>query len=81
MPNPVNESAVIKYAYDGIIPRQIILSLYDIKGNKIRTISEGRINPGEYTTELNTALLTSGSYRLTLESGGKVISYPLVITK
>ena len=80
-PNPASNVAIIKYAYDGILPKHIEISLYDITGNKIKTYYKGQINPGEYSTELNTSFLASGSYRIVLGSGGDVISHPVVLIK
>jgi hypothetical protein len=63
-PNPFNPSTTIQYE----LPRasHVRLILYDILGNKIRTLINGQVQPGVHQFELNAEGLASGVYLLNL---------------
>ncbi len=80
-PNPVMNNAKIRYAYDGIMPKTIELSMFDLTGSKITTLYKEHINPGEHVIELDTGNLAAGSYRVVLKSQGEVASCSVVVVK
>ncbi|MEO0183746.1 MAG: T9SS type A sorting domain-containing protein [candidate division WOR-3 bacterium] len=65
LPNVVRDNAQIQYA----IPerQRISLNLYDIIGRKVKTITEGTVEPGVYSYRLDSSALSSGVYFLILE--------------
>lgn len=74
-PNPFNPSTTIKFTtpphYQGEGAREGFVSLivYDILGQKIRTLLNQNLNPGNYEIEFDGTGLPSGVYFYTLESG------------
>ncbi|MCP4230034.1 MAG: T9SS type A sorting domain-containing protein [bacterium] len=64
-PNPAIDGTTIAFA----LPRacDVDLSLYDIKGRKLKTLARGDYQPGEYSVEV--AGLTGGIYLYRLEAG------------
>jgi serine protease AprX len=63
-PNPFNPTTTIQYE----LPRvsNVKLVLYDILGNKVRTLVNGPVQPGVHRIELNAEGLASGVYLLNL---------------
>jgi subtilisin family serine protease len=63
-PNPFNPSTTIQYE----LPQasRIKLILYDILGNKVRTLIDDQVQSGIHFTELNAEGLASGVYLLNL---------------
>ncbi|MCP4228586.1 MAG: T9SS type A sorting domain-containing protein [bacterium] len=65
-PNPMVDTAAVTFA----LPRacEVNLSLFDIKGRKIKTLAEGHFEPGEHTADISG--LSSGLYIFKLETDG-----------
>ncbi|MCX7785844.1 MAG: SBBP repeat-containing protein [candidate division WOR-3 bacterium] len=62
-PNPINKKSIIHY----IVPNngQAVIKLYNALGRLVKTISEGNLNAGSYTTSLGN--ITRGVYFLRYE--------------
>ena len=82
-PNPFNPTTTISY----FIPResQTRITVYDVLGNRIKTLVNEIKTPGYYEIKFNAASLTngisSGVYFYTLESGGQIISKKMLLIK
>ena len=66
-PNPFNSTTKIKF----FLPekREVLLSLFDVRGKLIEEIYQGNLDPGEHTYQLNISDLPSGIYIYSLKSG------------
>jgi hypothetical protein len=78
-PNPFNPSTNISF----IIPEvsEVNLSVYDMLGNKVRTLIDGKKQPGTYEIEFNAEGLSSGMYFYRLSSGKYNSTKKLVLLK
>jgi len=65
-PNPFNPTTHIRYS----IPQQsfVTLKVYDLLGNEITTLVEGKKSAGVYDTEINASGWTSGIYFYKLQA-------------
>lgn len=66
-PNPFNPTTEIKYS----VPERAFVSLkvYDILGNKIKTLVYGEQSPGNYNINFDANNLASGIYLYTIRAG------------
>jgi hypothetical protein len=76
-PNPMKLGAAIRYSVP--TATNVSLKLYDITGALAKTVSNGRVKPGRYTTNLSTRGFARGVYILKLESGTCSLTRKLVI--
>ena len=67
-PNPFNPTTTISYK----LPESslVILNVYDILGNEINKLVNGKQNAGEHTISYNASKLSSGTYFLRLNAIG-----------
>ncbi len=70
-PNPFNPSTTISYQLS--VASQVKLKVYNILGQKIRTLVNRRQEAGNYTVKFNCAFLPSGVYVYQLKSAGKYV--------
>ncbi len=77
-PNPFNPTTTIKYTVPGLSGNQtlqhVTLDIYDILGNKVRTVVSGEKQPGVYEVEFSAfnddgSALSSGTYLYRIQSG------------
>jgi hypothetical protein len=76
MPNPFRELAVIRYAIKA--PAQLSLDVYNLKGQKVRSLESGSKPSGEYLSSWDGCddkfqPVSSGIYFLRLQAGGRTI--------
>jgi hypothetical protein len=66
-PNPFNPVTTIKYG----IPKtsNVILRIYDVLGNEVRTLINEKKSPGVYSESFNSENLSSGVYFYKIEAG------------
>ncbi len=78
-PNPFNPSTLIKYS----VPKSsyVKLNLYDVIGNKIKTLDEGTKTAGLHQIELSAGNLSSGIYFVRLNSDAVNKSIKIVLAK
>lgn len=78
-PNPFNPTTTITYD----IPKQsnVEITLYDVLGQRIRTILDAPKGPGEYTAHLNAEGLASGVYFYRLKAGNYVAVRKMMVLK
>lgn len=70
-PNPFNSSTIIEYSLEEA--GNISLELYNILGEKVRTIKSGYSNKGKFQYNLNMSGYSSGIYLYVLKTGKKHI--------
>jgi hypothetical protein len=78
-PNPFNSTTNIKYQLTS--EGRIRIDLYNILGEKIKTVIDEYKNAGSYSLTINLDELSSGVYLYTLETGSKVLVKKLTILK
>ena len=78
-PNPFNSTTIIKYflSEEG----RVRINLYNILGEKIKTLYQGEKNKGEYTLVVSSDELSSGVYFYSLESNSSRTVKKLTILK
>jgi hypothetical protein len=78
-PNPFNPTTTIEFA----IMREatVALDLYNILGQRVRTLVEGDLPPGEYRVELDATDLPSGVYLYRLRADTFTQTRKLVLLK
>ena len=83
-PNPFNPSTDI--SFDAGVSGEISLVIYDILGNKVKTLVSGFMTPGNYVvswdgTDNNGNNVSSGIYVYTLITSGQTISKRMLLVK
>ena len=83
-PNPFNPSTDI--SFDAGVSGEISLVIYDILGNKVKTLVSGFMTPGNYVvswdgTDNNGNNVSSGVYVYTLITSGQTISKRMLLVK
>ncbi len=68
-PNPFNSAARIRYQVSQ--PGRISLSLHNLTGRKIMTLTESWMNAGTHETMIYGNSLSDGTYLITLDNNGK----------
>jgi hypothetical protein len=66
-PNPSNSSTLISYSI--FKSDQVILKIYNIQGEEVRTIVNGYHQAGDYNVNFNTNNLSNGVYFFILQVG------------
>lgn len=78
-PNPTNSDVIIEYEI--IESGNISIKLYNTIGYEVLCLFEGIAKPGIYTYQLNTDILTSGSYICILKTDSHILSNRIDIIK
>ena len=78
-PNPFNPVTMINF--DLPEANDINLSVYNLLGQKIVTLAEGRYQAGRYQVTWNAENLASGRYIYRLKAGNQVISKSMLLIK
>ena len=78
-PNPFNPTTKIVFT----IPKagKVSLKIYDVLGEKIRTLINRKMSDGEHKIKFNALDLPSGIYIYTLRSGNFTASKKMVVLK
>ena len=64
-PNPFNPTTIISFTIPSVVDPKFestTLKIYDILGNEVTTLVNGKLNPGNYKVEFNASNLSSGIY-------------------
>jgi len=79
-PNPFNPVTQIKYAVPK--PTHVRLEIYNVLGQRVRTLVDEEKQPGYYTIDFNAGTLASGFYiyRLEASSGFNAVK-KMIVTK
>jgi hypothetical protein len=78
-PNPFNPSTQINFNLDQA--GWVQLSVYDLLGRKIHVLVEGPLSAGHHDYRFDASTLSSGTYVVRLEQGGKVSSQKITLIK
>jgi len=84
-PNPFNPTTIIRY--DVPAGRNTVsLKIYDVSGQFIRTLVDGKVPPGKRSEtwdgrDLHGNAVSSGIYFYKLETGPKVLTRKMVLLK
>ncbi|OGU56067.1 MAG: hypothetical protein A2X64_05240 [Ignavibacteria bacterium GWF2_33_9] len=76
-PNPADKSTKIMFTLQEA--EMADLSLYNITGNKIRSICSGYMEAGDHTVRVNTSGLIPGAYFYTLKTKNSSITKKLIV--
>ncbi|MBK8553831.1 MAG: T9SS type A sorting domain-containing protein [Ignavibacteria bacterium] len=78
-PNPFNPRTVISYQL--LIPAYVSLKVYDVLGNEITTLVEGKKIAGTYEIDFDGSNMSSGIYFYKLITDGFVVTKRMVLLK
>jgi len=78
-PNPFNSTTTIKYALPSV--SQVSLILYNLSGQRVKTLVNGRLQAGIHRTILDAGNLASGLYFVKLEVPGKSLTRKIMLVK
>lgn len=78
-PNPFNPATAISFTLP--FDQLVTITLYDLLGNKVKTISEGFYSSGKHIVDFNASNLTSGVYIYRMESSKFSASKKLLLLK
>lgn len=76
-PNPTKQLA--EFSYCIIKESQVLMTLYDSSGKKIKTLVNSKQQPGNQHIKLDTSLLHTGNYICELLIGGKKVSQKMLV--
>jgi len=78
-PNPFNSTTTIEYAlpYASVIT----LSLYNLSGQRVETLVDGRLEAGVHQVMLDAGDLASGLYFVKLEGVGRSVTQKIMLVK
>ncbi|MBN1885414.1 MAG: T9SS type A sorting domain-containing protein [Candidatus Krumholzibacteriota bacterium] len=78
-PNPFNPSTVIRFVLDR--PGRALLRVYDVRGRRVATLVDGRLDAGLHAVPWRPAGAASGVYLYVLETGGRRIARKAVLLR
>ncbi len=78
-PNPFNPSTTIKFSIP--VNGKIVMNLYNVLGEKIRTLINEERKAGTHRIEFNASNLSSGVYLYTIEFAEKHIAKKMILLK
>lgn len=78
-PNPFNPETVIEFELPA--ETEVSLKVFDLNGEEVMTLIQGRFKPGKHKVVFNAAELASGIYFYTLNTGIYTKSYKMVLMR
>jgi len=78
-PNPFNSTTTIKYTLPNAT--EVSLSLYNLSGQRIETLVNGRMEAGVHRVMLDAGDLSSGLYFVKLEASGQSFARKIMLVK
>jgi len=78
-PNPFNPTTTISFSV--IKSAEYNLSIYDLLGQKVKTLVEGQLNAGSYKFEFDANYFSSGTYLYTLKGESSQITKKMILIK
>ncbi len=78
-PNPFNPVTEIKFTLHE--KDDVKLSVFNSKGELVRTLLEGRMDKGSHTVQFDASNLNSGLYFYELSSSGKIFTNKMLFLK
>jgi len=78
-PNPFNPTTTFQFSLDR--PGNTKLLIYNILGQKVKTVVDQHLNSGEYILKFNASEIPSGQYIYQLISNNRVLTKKMLILK
>ena len=78
-PNPFNPITTIDFSVP--IEKNVQFNVYDIKGQKIKTLVNDTFNPGYYSIDWNAEDVSSGMYFISMNAGDFHRTYKIILLK
>ncbi len=78
-PNPFNSTTTIEYALP--FASDVTLNLYNLSGQRIETLAEGRLQAGVHRTMLDAGDMPSGLYFMKLEGAGLSLARKVMLIR
>ncbi len=78
-PNPFNPTTTIPFRLNS--PQNVVLTIFNIAGQKVKTLVQGELAVGDYTINWNAENVPSGVYFCRLESGKNVLTRKLILMR
>jgi hypothetical protein len=78
-PNPFNPATTVQYSLSEF--SWINLSVYNIRGQKLTTLYNGKNIPGEHSSDWNASNYASGVYFISLKANGTTITQKVLLLK
>jgi len=76
-PNPATDITNLHFSLSS--GSVCILNIYDLKGQKVKNILNGYVNPGLYNIEVDTQSIPVGTYLLVLETNTGISTKKVII--
>ena len=78
-PNPFNPTTSIVYELPGI--QEIELKIYNVQGQVVATLDQGRKTAGVHSVEFNAEDLPTGLYMIHLNAGSQFVRRKIVLIR
>ena len=78
-PNPFNPTTTLKFALP--VDAQVSLSIYNLQGREIATLTDKFMNAGYHSVEWNANQYSSGIYFVKMMSGNYIKTQKLMLVK
>jgi hypothetical protein len=78
-PNPFNPATVISFQLSAV--SQTTLTVSDVSGREVAVLVNGTKPPGTYSVQWNASRFASGTYFITLTSGGRTQTRKMLLVK
>lgn len=78
-PNPFNPETTV--GFDVPITSDVAVRVYDVLGQQVATLTEGRIGSGNYRVTWNAANQPSGVYFVRMDAGGQVFTQKCLLVR
>ncbi len=85
-PNPFNQETVFHLSIPEMQDNKILLVIYNLRGQVVRTLLDGNVMPGKYSvswdgTDDNGSLIASGDYFCVLKASNERLVQPFILLK
>ncbi len=78
-PNPIRQQGTLEYALPEA--QEVSLTVYDVLGRKVKTLTRGQKEAGRHRVDLRTGQLSSGIYFGRLEAGGQTRTQKITVVR
>ena len=78
-PNP--SAGLTTFSFKAEKNMDVTLELFDLAGNKVASIFNGTVTPGEYSKQFDTSVLPNGQYNMWLKTNDKFIGRTINVVK
>ncbi len=78
-PNPIRQQGTLEYALPEA--QEVSLTVYDVLGRKVKTLTRGQKEAGRHRVDLRTGQLSSGIYFGRLKAGGQTRTQKITVVR